>query len=571
MTDYRSKKMERLVAAVGLLAGLALAAKTFSGTMLLNWDQVIGPTIPVPPGQYGSGLELPRRVPFYTILASASRVVPGPAVVGLLLVASVTSAVLGAFRLFGAAGREVLAPVAGSLALVYGISPFLLTRAAVGHLPLVAAAAMLPWLLLSLRSRPWPGALGWAALFALTGSSGAVLGLLPIALYVVLDRSSGVSWLTKAGRLLAVVVAQSIWVVPGLVAVSRGIPLPETDVGAFATRVENVGDALALAVGGGFFIGSEDLAARNSIPAALLGMMVLLLLGIAIVDTRRHLDLAVGDRALLWAGLIGGVAVVSSAIPGLDALVEVVAQGPLGVARETQKFWPLPFLAIGVFVTRSSAVWPEHRLHLTFGPPMLIAAMAVMTAWPGLWGAGGRLDAHDPPESWNTIEGALAADPGPIVVFPWRRYDRLDLSQGRNVLQPAPWLLGEQDPMHVWVSGNPGLDPAAQERGEALEDELAALDVEVRGGRAIGPQLQALGVRWVLVSGSPEADFYRRLANEPEIEVHVDVDGYLLYEVVPTQPATASNTRSDGLPGSAIALFGIAPTVGALWWSRRRP
>jgi len=580
-----------VVAAVaGLAAGLATAARTVPGDLLLNWDQVIGPTIPVPPGQYGTGLELPRRVPFYTLLAPPSHLIPGPAVVGLVLVAAITAAVVGMYRLaarvVGRAGAAVAPPdpaavslVALVLGLVYGLSPFLLTRAAVGHLPLVVAAAMMPWALADLIDRPWPRALGWAAGFALTGSSGAVVGLLPVGLAVLLSgrplRSAGgrARWIRTAWRLVLVGMAQSVWVVPGLVALARGVPLPATDAEAFATRVDGPADLARLVVGGGFFVGSEDVAGSGNTPAAVLGLvlLVVVVLGGAVRRGRPggHTR-ALG--VLTASSLVGAVLVLAPVLPLVASVWDRATDWALfSPVREPHKFWPLP--AAGLLVAVADVVGrPVRAVTRGVGTVLIaavIGALTVVVAWPGLWGAGGRLVAEDRPTGWLAIEEALVSEEGPVIVFPWRRYDRLDLSNGRNVLQPLPWLLTDWDPNFVLTSGDPGLGPAAVERGEPLESRLAELDTEVRGGRSIGPALQALGVRWVVVVGSPDARFYRRLGEEVGVTERVEIGDYLLYEVGEgedgpnARPLSADPARRRPWWAITLAVLAAGPTMAA--------
>ena len=264
---------------------------------------------------------------------------------------------------------------------------------------------------------------------------------------------------------------------------------------------------------------------------------------------------------------------IAPAIPGLDRLFGLAGWGPLGVFRETQKFWPLAFLSLAFFSVRGLSLLSNDRRTVSAISALAtvgLVSVTVASAWSGLWGAGGRLEAYDPPAAWTEIEQVLSDEPGNVVVFPWRRYERLDLSQGRNVLQPAPWLLTERDPNSIFVSGNPGLEPDANERGEPLEAVLADLDVQVRGGFEIGPQLQAAGVRWLLIEGSPDAKFYRRLANEPQILAKVEVDDYLLYAVVPAGEGSADGgansdpIRSPPPLAMMLALAGAVPTVAAL-------
>ncbi len=547
MTDPAAGRVQPVPPAIalviGLAAGAAVAGWTFDGDLLLNWDQVIGSHIPLPPGFAGGGAELPRRVPFYGPLALLSQVMPGPAVVGLLLIAAVTLAVMGTFRLVG---PDLIGLV---LATAYGISPFVLTRAAVGHLPLVVATAALPWLLHALtqcsdtrtqRSNadghlPRRAVVAWSLAYAFTGSSGAVLGLVPLGLAIIGGSASAKR---KTVDLALTAACQILWIGPGLMVLARGASFPTSPGESFATRAIGPGAVGRLASGGGFFIGSEDVAARAGAWAVALGVL-LLLAGLIGLRARRRSDL------IVRCGLVGAALVLVAMEPiGRLGWFRLVEFGPLGVLREPQKFWPRTGLALA---TGAAHLWravgknmPSDSAHrtATVQPLGLAAAglglvLVVGAAQPGLMGADGRLVAHHKPSAWIDIETVLTrrmAGSGAeetIAVFPWNRYDRLELSRGRMVLQPAPWLIGGD----VLISANPGLGPTASERTEDLQLELQRLDGQVRAGKPIAPELRAIGVDWVLVSGSEDAAFYFRLGREPGVAAVVERDGFALYGI----------------------------------------
>src|SRR5688572_25580455 len=87
----------------GMAAAVAVLGPALRGGSLLRLDLVLLPRIPVPPGIWGLGPELPRRVPYGVVLAWASNVIGGPTTGKVLLAVAVAGAVVGATRLVGQA------------------------------------------------------------------------------------------------------------------------------------------------------------------------------------------------------------------------------------------------------------------------------------------------------------------------------------------------------------------------------------------------------------------------------------------------------------------------------------
>ena len=524
----------------GAIAGLSLASQSFQGDFLLNWDQVIGPDIPVPPGVWGLGPELPRRTPFYLPLALVSRLIGGPKTVGLLLIGLTMTALAGAARLARPAADSVdnAGPVdiAGEIdlsstlvGLAYGLSPFLLSRAAIGHLPLMAATALLPWLLCEIDSRSRRNLIRWAAAFGLLGSSGAVLGLIPITLALIRgpaisDRASSrdnqpARWWFRTGGLL--LLSQSAWIAPGVVAVLSGVPLPASTSSAFDLRLSGGGGLSRVFAGGGLFLEQEDVAYRAGVVAAMFGL-VLLAAGVIGLRERKARQ---GTDVLLLGSMVGAALVFVSAIPGLsEGWHGLVSVGPLGIFRESHKFWPLMGLALLVGL---AAVLRRFCGDVLVVISVAIVALVLGSGRPGLFGADGRLEAIDASGAWQELHDAVGADPGRLAVFPWRRYDELGLADGRTALQPAPWIL----PGVVLISGDVGNATPSVERHESLQDELAELDRRIRAGKDIAPELVAQDIRWLIVMSNQEPDFYQRLGRESEASQVVNSPDFQLYRI----------------------------------------
>ena len=500
---------------VAFLAGGAVAIRTFGNGLLLNWDQVIGPTIPIPPGFSGLGPELPRRVPFYGPLAVVSDFIGGPNTVAVLVWLIVSVACLGVVRLVGTE-RADRGSVAIALGVVYALSPFLLSRLAIGHLPLAAATALLPHALCDLadRRRRWL----WAVVFGFTGSSGAVLGMVPLTIATLRRERAG-------ERLRSVVVlaaSQAPWVVPGLIVLLGDGVLPEAASSLFRARMDGLfGPARAVA-GGGLFLVEEDVAARSPAFASVLGL--LLLVGVVgLVRSRRSTDLPdpldESRSDLVWSALVGVALFVAPTLPWLAALWSDALVGPLVILRETHKFWPLfalPLIAglgslLGARAGRSERV--PGAAAVAFG----LATLAVVVAWPGLWGAGGRLTPHAESPALAAIRSELASGEHVVLALPWQRYGPTSLADGRTALEPAPWLVEGT----VLASGNAFTSVSSEERATPNDEAFARIDQQVRSGSAVADELRTLGVDRVVVMGSPDAELYRRLGSEEGVETLV--------------------------------------------------
>ncbi len=537
-----------------IVVGGAAAVRTFGSGLLLNWDQVVGPTIPMPPGFFGLGPELPRRVPFYGPLALASEVVGGPNVVAVLIWSTVAVACLGVVRLIG---RN---PVGVLLGVVYALSPFLLSRLAVGHLPLAVATALLPHALVDLgdRRRRWQ----WAIVFGFTGSSGTVLGLVPLLVATLRRERSG----ERLRSLIVLVAAQAVWVVPGLVVLVGGSALPSAASALFQARADGVlGPARAVA-GGGLFLVDEDVATRAPVLAAVLGLS--LLLGLAGLVGRQRSVLRPDDGAasmesigpdLIWSALVGLGLFVVPTVPGVRTVWENALVGPLVIVRETHKFWPL--FGLVLLVGLGSVLGRRGALGVAAGAGLAALAMAV--GWSGLWGADGRLTPLAEPASLAAIRAELADGDHVVLALPWERYGPSSLAGGRATLEPSPWLLDGR----ILASGRAFASVDSDERTTVDDEKLAGIDTMVRAGSTVADELRDLGIDRVVVMGSPDAAFYRRLGREPGVRQLVgssespasDVDASVLLFAIDDVPVSIPPSNDAGavavLATQLLALF----------------
>lgn len=172
-----------------LATSVILIGRGLGPGSLPSLDLVATPRIPVPRGIWGLGPELPRRVPVGVALSWGSALVSGGFAVKVLLVASVTVAFVGATRL--ARGAPAIGRAAAGI--LYAAGPFMATRIGAGHLILVVAVGVLPWVLPTLL-RPADDARRTflaALALGLTGFIGGLYVALPVAVGLVASRQPG--------------------------------------------------------------------------------------------------------------------------------------------------------------------------------------------------------------------------------------------------------------------------------------------------------------------------------------------------------------------------------------------
>lgn len=529
--------------AVGAGAAVAVLGPALRPGSLLSLDLVLVPRIPVPSGVWGLGPELPRRVPYGVVLAWASNVVGGPAAGKALIAFAIAVAVVGATRLV----RDSPPLIRVGAGLVYGLSPFLLTRIGAGHLGVVTAFAVLPWALPVLL-RPAdrvPATVLWSAALGLTGVAGGAVALAVLAAGLVADR--GRRFLSVAG---AGLVGQLPWIVPGVVVAVAGVRLNPS--GRFPTRVDGVVGLLGLPAGHGFWRGSSQVGGDTSAGAAVLGGA---LLALAIAGTSR-LPAAWGRRATGLAA-VGAALALASAVPGVRAVyAELTSVALLAPARESQRWltlflvWLAPAAALGAARLGGRVI---------AGVP---AVCAVALAVPGLWGVGDRLEPVDLPAGWADVAARVDASPGPVLALPWHQYLDLRAADGRRVLHPMPDYLGGD----VLSSSDPELAPGRQEEADPREPVVAVVLDRLRDGAPVAADLAALGVRWVVLLHEVDWREHAALRTDPGLRRVVADASVELFEVRAWRgPVLTADGRALAARAAAAPLARVAPSGRAAW------
>ena len=520
----RARFATRVDLLVGAVLGAVILGPALGPGSLLSLDLLVTPHIPIPNGLYGLGPALSQRVPSFAALGLASFLLGGPLATKLALLAMVASAYAGAARLVGPGAHPLTRAASGVL---WAGGPFLLTRIGVGHLNVVWALAVLPWMVPRLaRPSADPRATFLAScLLAFGGPASGTLGVAVVAVSLVCERRRARPIPVAAG----VAVANLLWVLPTAVLLWAGAEV--TGSGGFATRPVGVAGWLSLPVGTGFWR-ADFQAGATGWAAAIAGVVVF---GLACVG-RPQLDHR--WRAPLTAVAAVGLALsLASTVPVVRDAYRWVSGLSIGAPlRESHRFlalWLLgaaPAAALGgAELARRLAAGHDGRRRLAPVALVLPLAAGVLAGVPGWWGIDGRLDPVDFPAGWAAAHERIEAQPGTTVALPWSEYPPLSFADGRQAFNPIPDYLGGD----VISSYDPLFHPG-QISQEQVDRRAVVVDRLARAawtGGWIGKDLAHLGVRWVFLAHEGGWNRYGSLASDPGLRRVIHRSDVDLYEV----------------------------------------
>lgn len=543
----------------------------------LTYDQVWTPWPASWPFALGLGPGLPRAVPGEAALAAASHVLPTWAVSRALLAGVLVLGCVGILRL-------VRTPLAGVVAVpVWACGAYVTERLTLGHWTLLAAAAVVPWVL-HLAGRVVRDG----------GGPRAVLPLLATAVPAALSPTGVVVWWCCATTALLVVARRRAlgpvvavtavtvllacpWIVAGATA-----PASTSDpaaVAAFAARNENVlGLAGAVLVGGGIWNADVVPWTREGLLGPVVTLAVLALAATGWRAARS--DRAGTPLVPLVVGLVPLVLVlIASTPPGRAVLEWVVVTVPGGgLLRDTQK-WLAPWACVlAVLVGRGAEALLDRvrRTSPTDGPVVVVAVAALVVVVHLAQGAAvaPALSPVRYPASWGTVrEAVVDEDAVAVAVLPWNAFRAFTWTQGRTVLDPAaralPVDVVATDELVVDGRVLRGEDPRAAAVGDLLRsDDLAGQDAAA--------ELGVEGVSHLLVhrpTASPRGEDLVIRWQDRGAAVVVD-EGELVLLRLPG-PTTAADPGSARAPvvvaAHLVALTTAVLLIGGALVARRRP
>ncbi len=525
------------------IAALLITGPILRPGSVFNLDLILPPRLEIPAGFWGLGPELPRRLPLWTFLSVASRVVPADAIGKAVMVACLVGAWLGMVRLVQGLG-PFASHVAGAL---YALSPFILTRTAVGHFMVTIPHAALPWVL-PVMLRPGRRPLHTfvaASVLAVGGHFGGSLAMVVLlAAALVGDRRR---WWRG---LLVTVCAQLVWLVPGLLVWWSGASNPSGGI-AFHTVAAGPLGLARLSAGGGFW-NTYFQAGGSGVLEAAAGAALLTL---AIVGSR---DLPVPiRRPMIVLGGFGWFVAAASAIPGVQDGIDTLTANPVGgVWREGQRLlglhliWLAPAAVLGARRLGRSSRLPGFVAGAIRAAP---AAVALVLVIPSVWGIGGQLEATPIPPSWGAVRSAVRSEPGTVLALPWFQYFNLQVGSGRThrVLNPLPLFLGGD----VLSSSNNGLGQGVRERADPREVAAESLVRRIDTGAPTGGGFADLGVRWIVVLKNGGGHTYAGLWSDPGLVKVEESDSIALFRVVEW---VGPGVLADG---RAISVDPLLPSV----------
>jgi hypothetical protein len=554
----------------GLLLGLVVLGPGLGGGSLLSLDLLVTPSIPIPNGIFGLGPALSQRVPLFAFLGMGSWLLGGPVTLKVAVVVWSSAAFAGAARLVRLVAPEGWGGPVAQLAagLLWAGGPYALTRLSAGHVNLLYAIAVLPWALphLCRPTRSLPVTFLAATALAVGGPGGGTLGITIVAVALVVGTAPR-RW---PAPLAVVAGANLLWVAPTAVLLWAGAGV--TGAGGFATHVDGVWSWLGLAAGDGFW--RPDVQAGATGVAGGLGGLALA--GLASVGTvvvwrgrgtSRPAEAAGEGTGERWLGrawtrvgavvsLVGLALAAASAVPGVRGAYRWASDLSVGAPlRESHRFtalwlvWAAPAAALGAEAVGRSVLARTRRVAgrradgraaaAAGGPPAAwagtagaaaVVALALGLSVPGWWGLDGRLEPVTYPRGWAAARAVIDGAPGTTVAFPWSEYPPLAFAGGRQVFNPLPDYLGGD----VISSYDPVFDPKvpSQEQVDRRAEVADHLSDEALAGRAIGPRLARLGVRWVALAHNRGWERYASLDTEPGLRPALSTPDLDLYEVV---------------------------------------
>jgi hypothetical protein len=576
-----SAVVRRAVVEIGppLVLAVAFLGPGLGRGALMNLDLMVLPEMDVPSGVWGLGPEFPRRLPLWLPITMFSSIVPATLTTKLLLIAIFVIGWCGMVRWARSLGVTRPEIAAG----LYILSPFLLTRLGVGHVGMVLAAAVLPWVAPRLLepARDLRRLFLAAALLGLCGYSGGVLAVIVVACAAIVSNPRGL------GRNLAAVgvtlLAQTPWLLPAVL-VTLSVSVDAASAAPFGVQVGGHPlQVLSLSAGNGYWNTYFQVGPTGWTSAAVGAV----LLGLAVYGSARLPPHVRRPVVVLGAAtwILAALSAFSWADGVLDTLTGTVVGGLL---RDPQRLltlhmlWLAPSACLGAARMNERLTGRRSARTWSGALPVLPAAAVLVVSTPGLWGLGGNLDAVPLPRSWVEARELVGASPGPAVALPWTQYLNQDLPGApvRRVLNPAPFLLGGD----VISSSDSLLGDEIREAGDPREPVVAeAFAALIEDGAAASPVLQRLGVRWVVLqTTTPLADRYAPLRDDPGVEVVLERPELTVFSVngwqglardrsgAPIPVSVAQNAFYDlGGPGDGPGVLARAGSGGWMQgWSR---
>ncbi len=576
--DPAAVRARRLVGAlVGLCCGVLALGPALRPGYLLFYDLVFVPRLALSDRTLGVVGSVPRSVPNDLVVALASHVAPGWLVQKVLLLLVFVG--VGA----GMGGLMSSRLGAGTAALAAAWNPYVAERMAIGHWGFLLGYAALPFLVgaagacrhAEAGDRGGQVRLGWWTLLtALTGSTGAVLGLL-VTLAVLLvpgqERRSARHVAYAVGVFL---LANAAWWFPFLTLAPSG-SADTAGVQAFGARADTPWGVLGSLLTGGAIWNPAAWTPGRTSPVTSGAALLIVLLAVGVAGWTRAWRRGPEYAGLGVAGLVGLLLAVVSSVPGGRSVVAHVVTGVPGggLLRDSQKFVALWVLVVAVAAGLLAERIRDVGRDAGATRVSAVGVAAVAGLWPvvaltGLaWGQAGAWHAVQYPASYDRTVSTIDRLPaGGVAVFPWTLYRRYAFDRDAVVLDPWERLLDRavlvNDDLPLSSRVVRGESGPARRVGDALRDR--------RDPRAA---LWAAGVRYVLVETDQPSDSTSvapAVLRTQLVARHGDLALYDLGASAGASSRDVAGWRYLGLGALALApLLLVAQSIRATRGSRR--
>ena len=560
----RPKRVDWLMAAVGLLIGIGVCIRFFAGGRLILLDWSVGPTAPI----VSSGL--------LGLNGGLTSGVAGSLLIGLFnwLLGSVATwlpvllffpiAFLGVSRL---AGGSISCRLAAGV--LYTVNPFVFNRLYVGHVPLLIGYALLPFAVgAALGSDPsmWRRAvrmaLWWAGLTALDPHFAWIYGVVVVAVALIGLKEALRRSLLQLALTVAAFSMMSLYILLPHLATN----LPTRTGQASLALYQTAGDphlGLFVNVAGlyGFWrIGPGPTLPKDVIsgwPFLLLAVLLIMAMGVWAVLRRTNHAVAKGSsddsHGSAPVELDEGPVVRAAApcvttetqyrvrLAGLLLIAGVVgyllalgSQGPTGalftwlyfhvpffaVMREPQKFLMLLALAYAVFFgwgieyISTLAVSPKKvgTYAMAVGLGIILPLAYTPTIFDGL---NGQLTLSDIPSTYQQANALMGKGEGNILALPWHLYLEYPFTSGRVVAGVASGVFDRNV-----ISGD------NVESGNVETQSTSLRSVYLQSLYLLGPTLHhfgalvaPLGVKYIVLAKTVDWRSYSWLSKQSDLKL----------------------------------------------------
>ncbi|NEN79392.1 hypothetical protein [Nocardioides zeae] len=575
-----------LLDALAVLVAVVLLGPALLPGLVLSYDMVWLPDLPVTQAGWGLVDGAPRAVPSDQVVALLDELVGGVVLQKAVLLGSLVAVGSGAHRVV----RTAPAGVRAAAVVLATWNPYVVERLLLGHWTMLLAYAVLPWLHVAgrraARGRPLPA--GWLLLLpigSLSGSAGVATALAAVLLVGVVGRAGPRRWALLVAALAA---ANAPWVVAGLAAPGSEPPTAaaaRTAAEVFAARGPDGVPAPVAVLGLGGIWNTDVVPASLAGPwawawaAAVVGLLVVASRAVAGGPPVRERVAVLGLAA---AGL--GLGLLTWCWPAASAAVALAVPGG-GLLRDGSRLagLALPALLVGAATAAARATGATRatraarargargdRRGVVLAPALVwVLPLLPVAALPdAALGVQQRLEAVAVPDDLARAADALADDdvPGAVVVLPFATYRAPAWNGGRPVLDPTPRALGASgrevvaaDDLYVDGRRLPGEDV----RARAVLAALALPDADARTDA-----LLRLGVSHVVVDRGPDvADAPTELVPGLRAKPLLTTDGWDVRRLEGrAAPPLASTGRVVVLAGAwgAFAVLVAAGGLGAL-------